>query len=202
MKNKNIFLVIIMIVIASLLLWYGLYSRTGQNYDIPVTPDPSGTDTIQSDDNQKFSESVITAANEYLSANPAESYLLVKTNQSAYSPIPLNEENSFTITQPDGSKNVVHIGKNSFYMESSNCENQNCVEEGEVTLENMNSRILLNMVICLPHQLSLEMLTPEGAKEALLQMYAQQETYYKAMEDYLNSLPENQNNTAEQGTDQ
>ena len=91
---------------------------------------------------------------------------------SAYSPIPLNGDNSFRIAQQDGSENVIHIGENSFYMESSNCKNQNCVGQGEVTLENRESRPLFNMVICLPHNLSLELLTREEAEARLLEMYA------------------------------
>ncbi len=110
----------------------------------------------------------------YFAEYPAESYLIVNTNSSAYSPIPLTEDNSFRITQQDGSENVVHIGKNSFYMESSNCDNQNCVEQGEVTLENREKRLLFNMVICLPHNLSLELMTREEAEAWLTDMYAQE----------------------------
>ncbi|MBQ4016994.1 MAG: NusG domain II-containing protein, partial [Oscillospiraceae bacterium] len=95
----------------------------------------------------------------------------VNTGGSAYSPIPLNGDNSFRIAQQDGSENVIHIGENSFYMESSNCKNQNCVGQGEVTLENRESRPLFNMVICLPHNLSLELLTREEAEARLMEMY-------------------------------
>ena len=110
----------------------------------------------------------------YFEEYPAESYLIVNTNSSTYSPIPLTEDNSFRITQQDGSENVIHIGENSFYMESSNCENQNCVEQGEVTLENREKRLLFNMVICLPHNLSLELLSREEAETWLTNMYAQE----------------------------
>ena len=95
----------------------------------------------------------------------------MNTGSSAYSPIPLNGDNSFRIAQQDGSENVIHIGENSFYMESSNCKNQNCVGQGEVTLENRESRPLFNMVICLPHNLSLELLTREEAEARLMEMY-------------------------------
>ena len=89
-------------------------------------------------------------------------------------PIPLNEDNSFRITQADGSENVVHIGKNSFYMESSNCENQNCVQQGEVDLENRDKRVLFNMVICLPHNIRLELVTRDEAQSFLTRMYEQE----------------------------
>ena len=58
----------------------------------------------------------------------------------------------------------------------------------------MNSRILFNMVLCLPHQLSLEMLTPDQAETALCEMYTQQEAYLAAVQEYLATLPENQEN--------
>ena len=127
-----------------------------------------------------YSEEAREVVTAYLEEYPAEAYLLVTTNNGVYSPIPLNGENAFRIKQADGSENVVHIGKNSFYMESSNCDNQNCVGEGEVTLENRNSRILFNMVICLPHQLSLELLTPSETEERMLELYAGQEAYYSS----------------------
>ena len=121
-----------------------------------------------------YEEFVRESVAAYFAEYPAESYLIVNTNSSAYSPIPLTEDNSFRITQQDGSENVVHIGKNSFYMESSNCDNQNCVEQGEVTLENREKRLLFNMVICLPHNLSLELMTREEAEAWLTDMYAQE----------------------------
>ena len=121
----------------------------------------------------EYSGAVKAEAASYFEKNPAESYLLVRTNQSSSPPIPLNEEYSFTVKQHDGSENVIHVGVNSFYMESSNCDNQNCVDEGTVTLDNMNERVLFNMILCLPHQLSLEMLTPDEAKTVLLDLLAQ-----------------------------
>ena len=195
MKKRNLILVAALFVLAVLLLWYGLSTRGGKKDAVPATPEAStAMGTMEQTADYGYSESAVAAARKYLEENPAESYLLVRTSQSAYSPIPLNEENAFKITQADGSENTVHIGKNSFYMESSNCDNQNCVDEGEVTLENMNSRILFNMVLCLPHQLSLEMLTPDQAETALCEMYMQQEAYLAAMQEYLATLPENQEN--------
>ena len=74
-------------------------------------------------------------------------------------------------TLPDGSEwvNVVHLTPEGFWMESSNCEGQDCVEEGTVTLENREERILGNLVICLPHELVLELLT----REEVLRMLGQ-----------------------------
>ena len=177
MKKRNLILVLALVTAALVLLFFGL-SRRG---DQTLTEEPADKETDTAAPSA-FSESVTAKAREYMDKNPAQSYLMVITDTYNSTPLPLNEEGSFRITQPDGSENVVHIGKDSFYMESSNCDNQNCVEEGEVTLENKDSRILFNMVYCLPHKLSLALLTPEEAEEALCETYAQQELYEAYME--------------------
>ena len=67
--------------------------------------------------------------------------------------------------------NVIHVTPSGVYMESANCENQDCVLQGEVTLDNKGSRPLENMIICLPHQVVLELYSTEE----LLAMSAEQE---------------------------
>ena len=188
MKKKDIILILCMILLAAVLLLVGLSARhSSDNNTKPTTASESEESREEEPESStepadRYSENVRAAAAEYFSKNPAESYLLIRTNQSASVPIPLNEDYSFTVSQPDGSENVIHVGVNSFYMESSNCDNQNCVQEGTVTLENMNQRVLFNMVLCLPHQLSLEMLTASEAETALLEMLAQQEAVRSMLE--------------------
>ena len=46
-------------------------------------------------------------------------------------------------------------------MKSSTCDNQDCVKQGVVTLENMEERLLGNMIICLPNQVTLSLYTTE-----------------------------------------
>ena len=58
---------------------------------------------------------------------------------------------------------MLHLTTIGFWMEESNCEGQDCVNEGEVTLENREERVLWNMIVCLPHQLVLELITREEA---------------------------------------
>ncbi|MBQ3374484.1 MAG: NusG domain II-containing protein [Oscillospiraceae bacterium] len=198
MKKKDLIVILAVLLLAVILLVYGLSMRTTQqNPEKPVEtaqpfPSAEGSSEGEAEMNASpsYSEKTRAAAEAYLREYPAESYLILTTNGGISSPIPLNEENSFRVRQGDGSENVVHIGKNSFYMESSNCDNQNCVGEGEVTLENRDSRILYNMVICLPHQLTLELLTPEETEERLLQLYAAQEAYQAEVEAYLAEHPE------------
>ena len=104
--------------------------------------------------------------------DPSIGYVLVQLSNSAgLLPLPMEGEYMKTIrqVQEDGSEyvNVIHVTPTGFWMEESNCEGHDCIGEGEVTLENREERILENMVICLPHQLVLYLIT-RGEAEALL----------------------------------
>ena len=46
-------------------------------------------------------------------------------------------------------------------MESSSCDNQDCVGQGEITLDNYKTRILSTFVICLPNEVTIEMVPVE-----------------------------------------
>ena len=104
--------------------------------------------------------------------DPSTGYVLVQLeNTAGLLPLPQEGEYTKTIRQamPDGSEmvNRVHVAPEGFYMEESNCEGQDCIGEGEVTLANRQERILGNMVICLPHRLMLYLITRAEA-EAML----------------------------------
>ncbi|MBQ8111099.1 MAG: NusG domain II-containing protein [Clostridia bacterium] len=101
---------------------------------------------------------------------PAKAYVLVSTaTQTGWLPLPEEGELSFPLKQtlPDGSEavNVIHLTPDGVYMEDSTCENHDCVNQGLVTLENREERILSNMIICLPNQVWLQLLTPEEILE-------------------------------------
>lgn len=192
MKKRDLFVILGIVLIAAILIAVNLISS--QSAELLPSDASASAPAEQSQgtpsDTSRYSEQVVDMTNEYFAQNPAESYLVVTTANNTYSPIPLNEDNEFRITQKDGSENVIHIGKNSFYMKSSNCDNQNCVEEGEVTLENRSTRLLLNFVYCLPHNLSLEMLSPDEAKARLLSLYAEQDAKTAEIEQYMKEHPE------------
>ena len=106
--------------------------------------------------------------------DPSIAYVLIRMpNPIGLLPLPLEGEYSKTIrtTLADGSEyvNVLHLTPNGFRMEDANCEGHDCVNQGEVTLENREDRILWNMIICLPHQLSAELITREEALQMLAQ---------------------------------
>lgn len=101
---------------------------------------------------------------------PARGYVLVTSaTQNGILPLPEEEPYSYELRQvlPDGTEtvNVIHVTPDGVCMEDSTCENHDCVQQGTVTLENRNDRILSNMIICLPNQVYLELLTPEEILE-------------------------------------
>lgn len=176
MKRRDMTLIGLLVLLALGLLLTGIMKR-----EHPA---------IEEESEEEYSEEVVSKVDDYFRKLPAESYLLITTTNNIYSPIPLTEENALRLRQEDGSENIVHIGKNSFYMESSNCDNQNCVQEGEVNLNNIDNRALYNMVVCLPHKVTLELLTPEEARKELLRLYSDEEAYRKGIEEYLASYEE------------
>lgn len=167
-RKKDLYLIAAIFGAALLVLLLGRAQRGKAPLMTPAEKDESSASVSAAGGYAEFvNDTVRTWFEEY----PAETYLMVTVDGNEYSPIPLNGENSFRVAQEDGSENVVHIGKNSFYMEASNCDNQNCVGQGEVTLDNRDSRVLYNMVICLPHRLTLELLTPEEAAARFAEAY-------------------------------
>ena len=86
-------------------------------------------------------------------------------------PLPLEGEETYPIAQmfEDGTRteNVLHLLPDGFYMESSTCENQDCVDQGTVTLENRSTRVLGSCVICLPNQVMAELYSAEEIQEML-----------------------------------
>lgn len=97
---------------------------------------------------------------------PADGYVLVQSaTQVGWVPLPSEGELSLPLKQilPDGKEavNTIHLTPNGVWMEDSTCEGHDCVKQGEVTLENKDDRILGNMIICLPNQVTLSLYTPE-----------------------------------------
>ena len=70
--------------------------------------------------------------------------------------LPFGEAHTLVVRQPDGSENAVRLTGEAAYMESANCDNQDCVNMGEVTRENLELRVMGGFIICLPHKISVE----------------------------------------------
>ena len=72
-------------------------------------------------------------------------------------PIPMDRDKIITIKQDNGEINKIHITPEYVVMESSTCENQDCIGEGEVNVSTYKDRILSTYIICLPNQVTIEM---------------------------------------------
>ncbi len=112
---------------------------------------------------------------------PAPGYVLVSTaTQSGWLPLPEEGEVSYPLKQvlPDGteSENLIHLTPEGVYMEDSTCQGHDCVDQGMVTLENREERILGNMIICLPNQVLLQLYTPDELLEMMQGGEAPQES--------------------------
>lgn len=100
---------------------------------------------------------------------PAQAYLVVSVAGAMYEPIPLYEEGRYTVKRGD-LVNTIEVTPDSIKMHASSCDNQDCVEQGVVSLENRSKRVLQNMIICLPNEVVLELYTPEEIAALLLSM--------------------------------
>ncbi len=96
-------------------------------------------------------------------------FLVVSVAGQMYEPIPLREEGRYTVTRGD-MVNVIAVTADSVTMHSSTCDNQDCVLQGVVSLNNRDGRVLKNMILCLPNEVVLELYTPEEMAALLLDM--------------------------------
>ena len=87
--------------------------------------------------------------------------LLTVGNRQYGDPIPMDRDKIITLRQEDGKINKVHITPEKVYMESSTCENQDCVGQGEIHIDTYQDRILGTFVICLPNNVTVEMVPAE-----------------------------------------
>jgi len=91
----------------------------------------------------------------------AVAYLRISIAGQTQELIPLTEEREIRIEQNNGDYNVIQVFEGGFRMIESNCYNQDCILQGEVTVDNIGSRALANEIICLPHQLVLSLVTED-----------------------------------------
>ena len=95
-------------------------------------------------------------------AETVRGYVVLTVGGRQYGdPIPMDRDKIITLRQEDGKVNKVHITAEKVYMESSSCENQDCVGQGEVHIDTYMDRILSTYIICLPNNVSIEMVPAE-----------------------------------------
>ena len=95
-------------------------------------------------------------------AQEIRGYAVITVNGRQYGdPVAMDRDKIITVRQEDGKINRVHITPDEVYMESSTCDNQDCVGEGNVTHDNYETRILGPWIICLPNAVTIEYIPAE-----------------------------------------
>lgn len=69
---------------------------------------------------------------------------------------PFEEAHTIVIRQADGSENTVRMTGSAVYMEDATCKNHDCVQMGEITMENLEMRVMGGFIVCLPQQVTVE----------------------------------------------
>ena len=81
----------------------------------------------------------------------------VYVNGKIYQTVDIIAGRDYEVRQEDGSVNVIRMTEKGFYMLSSTCHNQLCIEQGEANADNWNMRSLGTHVICLPNRVDVEL---------------------------------------------
>jgi len=185
LHNKNVYLLLALLVVIAIVLIAGktIDFRPKTLPSLPTaaptavptsapTQAPAATDAPAVTQEPAAAEATNAPA---ATEQPPLGYLYVASSTDAgWLALPTtDEEVLITITQAgeDEMKNTLKLWKDGFSMHSSTCDNQDCVYQGEVTLDNKDDRVLMNMVLCLPHNLSIELYSLE---EIMSIMSAQQ----------------------------
>ena len=139
------------------------------------TEEPTATEASTKAEPAEATDTPTEAAKAASVVQEPKAYLLVIIGDAVYQPVPLTGDGDYTVTQKAiGAENKIHVTAESIQMSSANCDNQDCVDQGEVSLSNREERLLGNMIICLPNNVTLELLTPAEAEELIAQANAQQ----------------------------
>lgn len=95
---------------------------------------------------------------EGLKRQPGSAYLRISVNNRMYEPIALDNDYSVDIRREGGFHNLLSVEDGVVSMMYSTCDNQQCVHQGSVSIDNRDLRALYNQIICLPNEVLLEVL--------------------------------------------
>ena len=91
----------------------------------------------------------------------AEDSVIITIDGKEYKRVPLSQPQTITVAQDNGCVNVVEVSDHGAVMASSTCDNQLCVQMGEVTVDNWEFRPNQQFIICLPNRVSIELAVTE-----------------------------------------
>jgi len=90
-----------------------------------------------------------------------EDMVIITIGGEEYARVPLSKPQTVTVAQDNGCVNVVEVSDHGAVMVASTCDNQLCVEMGEVTVDNWEFRPNQQFIICLPNRVSVELAVTE-----------------------------------------
>ena len=70
--------------------------------------------------------------------------------------LPFEEPHVLRLELKDGGMNTVTLTGEAVFVSDADCPNQDCMGMGEVTAENLETRVLGGFIVCLPHRLAVE----------------------------------------------
>lgn len=149
MNKKRVILINIAVIAAMLAVVLGIVMLSGVLPEKEIQPNAG----VLEPENKPDGEETETATQPL-------AYLVVTVAEEIYEPIALTEPGRYRISRGDY-VNVIEVTENSVWMAESTCDNQDCIYQGTVTLENKSERVLQNMILCLPNEVILELYTYE-----------------------------------------
>ena len=90
-----------------------------------------------------------------------EDMVIITIGGKEYARVPLSKPQTVTVKQDNGCVNVVEVSDHGAVMLSSTCDNQLCVQMGEVTVDNWEFRPNQQFIICLPNRVGVELAVTE-----------------------------------------
>ena len=158
-KKKNGLVILGLLAVIAIIAGVSFLLPKSQPAPTVTVTDPGGVVTTVAPD---WATEAPEAEMSGLQTDTPRAWLLITVDNTTYAPYPLTKTGDYTINQKKKeAQNVIHVTEDSIQMASSTCDNQLCVTEGVVTLENKASRVLGNYIICLPNGVTLELLNEE-----------------------------------------
>jgi len=97
------------------------------------------------------------AAVKFLSPSAPANRAKIYVGSYVYKEVSLDEDQVIEIDQGNDVVNHVEVKDGAINMVDSTCPDQQCVYQGEITAENYEDRALRNWIVCLPNQVTIEL---------------------------------------------
>lgn len=83
-------------------------------------------------------------------------WVTVSVDGAVVAELPFGEKHTVQIEQDGTGENILALTGEAVFMQDADCPGKDCVLMGEVTRENLETRVLGGFIICLPHRLAVE----------------------------------------------